>query len=74
MFAISFIHVVCLFGWGFSVPLENVSLIWRRHHNGKGLEILTYARHRPLSCESSLACHKCSDIGNPFIVFILVDP
>ena len=64
MSAISFIRVVCLFVWlVFFFPLEKVSLKWRRHHNGEELEILTYARHlRPLSSESSLACHNCYDI------------
>ena len=47
---------VCL---GFYVPLENVSLIWRRNNTGEGLHILNYVRHsRPLSCEGSLACHS----------------
>ena len=29
----------------FFVPLENLSLIWRRHHYSEGLQILNYARH-----------------------------
>ena len=46
---------VCL---GFFVPLENFSLIWRRHVTiaGEGLQILTYALHFwPLSSEGYLA-------------------
>ena len=31
---------VCL---GIKVPLENFSLIWRRHHCGEGLQMLTFA-------------------------------
>ena len=58
---------VCLFVcFEFFVPLENFSLIWRRHHCR--LEILTSARH--LSCEGSLACFTYCDTGHPFIMVI----
>ena len=44
---------VCL---GFIVPLDNFSLIWRRHHYGNGLQMLTFAQHSwLLSSEGSLA-------------------
>ena len=61
-----------LFGAFF--PLENFSLIWRRHHvTGEGLQILTYARHL-LSSEGSLACHNYCDTGHPFIIVISDGP
>ena len=44
---------------------------------GKGLQILTYARHLlPLimSSEGSLACHTYCDTGHPFIIVITKDP
>ena len=42
---------------------------------GKGLQILTYARHLwPLSSEGSLACHIYCDTGHPFIMVISGDP
>ena len=68
----SFCLFVCL---RFIVPLENFSLIWRRHYNGEGLQILTYAQHSwPLSSEGSLTCHTYCDTGHPFIMVISEDP
>ena len=80
---------VFLFGWffclffvfggffclGFFVPLENLSLIWRRHHYRWKLQNLTFARHLwPLSSEGSLACHTYFDTGHPFIMVIPEGP
>ena len=67
---------VCLFDClEFYVQLENFSFIWRRHHYGEGLQILTYTRHSlPLSSEGSLACHTYRDTGHPFIMVISEDP
>ena len=63
---------VCL---EFSVPLENFSLIWRRHHCRWRLQILTYARHSwPMSSEGSLTCHTHCDTGLSFIMVISEDP
>ena len=59
------------------VPLENFSLIWRRHHYiaGEVLQSLTYAqRSWPLSSEGSLACQTYCDTGHPFIMVIFEDP
>ena len=42
---------------------------------GKGLQILTYARHLwLLSGEGSLVCHTYCDTGHPFIKVIHEDP
>ena len=66
-----------LFCLGFFVLLENFSLIWRRHHDGQGLQMFTYARHLwPLSREGegSLACQSYCDTGHPLINVISEDP
>ena len=65
---------VCLF----------VLFVWSLSHSqqygdvtiaGKGLQILTYARHSwPLSNEGSLICHTHCDTGLPFIMVISEDP
>ena len=69
---LSFCSFVCL---GFIVPLENFSLIWRRHPTGEGLQILTFAWHSwPLSSEGSLACHTYCDTGHPFLMVISKHP
>ena len=50
---------------GIFVPLENFLLIWIRHYDGEGLQILTFVRHIwPLSSEGSLACHPYIDKGH----------
>ena len=55
------------------VLFDNFSLIWRRHHCGEGLGILTYARHSwPLSSEGSLACHTYCDTGHPFTCILVI--
>ena len=42
---------------------------------GKGLQILTYARHSLAFCsEGSLACHTYCDTGHPFIMVISEHP
>ena len=64
--------------FGFFVPLENISLIWRRDVTitSEGLQILTYARHSwSLSRERSLGCrsywcHSYCDTEHPFIMDI----
>ena len=57
-----FLHISGFFGrlwasqfvFGVYVPVENFSLIWRRHR----FRFLTYARHSwPFTSESSLSCH-----------------
>ena len=54
-----------LFVGGF-VPLENFSLIWRRHHCRWRAANFTYARHSSfLSSEGFLTCHHYCDMGNP---------
>ena len=59
---------------GFIVPLENFSLIWRRHHNRWRAANFAHARHSlPLSSEGSLACHTSSDTGHPYIMVISDD-
>ena len=67
---------VCLFVYlEFIKPLENFSLIWRRHHCRWRAEILTYLRHSwPLSSEGSLTCHTHWDTGLPFIMVISEHP
>ena len=49
-------HILLMFVfWGFIVPFENFSLIWKRHHHRWRAAILTCARHLwPLSSEGSL--------------------
>ena len=43
--------------------------------NGKGLQILTYARQPwPLSSEGSFVCHTYCDTGHPFMIVISEDP
>ena len=70
VFVCLFFLFVCL---GFIVPLDNFSLIWRRHHYS--LQILIYAWHSwPLSSECSLACHTYCDMGHPFIMGFSMDP
>ena len=55
--------------YGFFLPLEYLSIVWRRTIIGEGLQILSYARHLwPLSSESSLACHTYCDKGHLFIM------
>ena len=72
-YACLFVFFVCLFG--FIIPLENISLIWRRHHCRWRAAILTYARHLwPYSSEGSLACHAYYDTVHPFIMVIFEDP
>ena len=63
----------CLFVcFGFIVPLENFSLIRRRHHCRWVLQILTNAR--PLSSEGTLACHTYCDTVHSVIMVISEDP
>ena len=63
---------VCL--W-FFVPLQNFSLIWRRHHNRWRAENLNYARHLLLkSIEGSLVCYTYCYTGHPFIMVISENP
>ena len=70
-----FFWIYMFFGLEFFVPLENFSLIWRRHHCQWRVTILTYARQlRSLSSEGSLSCHTYSDTLNPFIMVISEDP
>ena len=62
---ISTICFICL------IPLENFSLIWKRHH----YQWRAYSRHSwPLSSEGSLACHTFCDTGHPFIRVFSEDP
>ena len=56
----------CLFVWS----LSSHSRIFHSYEDvtfaGKGLQILTYARHSwPLSSEGSLRCHTYCDTGTP---------
>ena len=68
IFYLSVTMFVCL---RFFVPLENFSLIWRRHHYGTSEWLQIYARHSwPLSSEGSLTCHTYCDTGLPFIMVI----
>ena len=67
------VYVFCLF-LELIVPLENFSLIWRRHHYRWKAANLTYTWHSwPLSSEGSLACHIYCDKGGPFIMVISED-
>jgi hypothetical protein len=51
----------------FSVPLKNVSLVWRRHHYRWRAAKFSSARcSGPLSREGSLSCHTCCDTGPRF--------
>ena len=70
------LNKLCLFACvEFIVPLENFSLIWRRHHCRWKLQILICARHSwPLSSEGSLTCHTYCDTGLPFIKVFSEDP
>ena len=63
---------VCM---GFFVPIENFSLIWRRHHDrSERMQNLTYARHLwPFSSDGSLAFKTYFDTGHPFIMVIFKD-
>ena len=66
---------VCLFVCllEFIVPLENFSLIWRRHHcrwRAANFDFDSW----PLSSEGSLTCHTHCDTGLPFIMIISEDP
>ena len=67
---------LCVFVLSFFLTLENISLIWRRHHyRWRVANFDLYARHLwPLSSESSLACHTYWDTGHPFIMAISADP
>ena len=52
----------------FIIPLESISLKWRRHHYRWILQILTNIRSSwPLSNEDNLACHTYCDTGHSFI-------
>ena len=66
------VFFLCLLG--VFIPLANYLLIWRCHHDGEGLQMLTFARNSwPLSSEGSLACHTYCDTGHPFIIVIFED-
>ena len=57
----------------FIVPLENFSLIWRRHHcrwRAANFDFDSW----PLSSEGSLTCHTHCDTGLPSIMVISEDP
>ena len=46
-----------LFVWGFFLPLENFSLIWRRHHyRSRSTNFYLYPAVWPLSSDGSLTC------------------
>ena len=67
-------RILCFLFGGF-VPIENFSLMWRRHHADEGLQILTYTRHlRPLSTEGILACPTYCSTGHPFKMVISENP
>ena len=75
--------VFCFVCLEFFVPLENFSLIWRRHHyrwrsakfDQCSALMIWYDMHSwPLSSEGSLACHTYWDTGHPFIMVISEDP
>ena len=58
----------------FFVPLENFSLIWRRHHcrwRAENFDLCSATK--PLSSECSLTCHIYCDTGHPFIIVISED-
>ena len=64
---------VCLFVWGFSSHLIIVHSYGDVTIAGEGLQILTCARHsRPLSSESSLACHTYCDTGIHLKSFMVI--
>ena len=61
---------VCL---GFFIPLEDFSLIWRRHHyRWKAADFDKSVHLWPLSNERSLACHTYCDKGQGSLVPITV--
>ena len=63
----TFVCLFCLFVcFGFIVPLENVSLIWRRHHYRR--RAANFDLWSELSSEGSLAFHTFCDTGHPFIM------
>ena len=62
---------VCL---EFFVTLENVSLIWRRHHYRWRAANFDLCSVWPLSSKGSLACDTFCDTGHSFIMVILEDP
>ena len=65
----------CLFVWGFSSNSRIFHSYGDVTFTGKGLQILTYARHLWLfSKQGSLACHIYCDTGHPFIMVISEDP
>ena len=56
---------VCL---GVHCPLENFSLIWRRHHyRWRSLNFDLYSALISIELRGSLACHTSRDTGHPFI-------
>ena len=59
----------------FIVPLENFSLIWRRHHcRWRAANFDLCSNLWPLSSEGSLTRHTYCDTGLPFIMVISEDP
>ena len=67
MFKVSRIQYLII-NFGFSVPLENFSLIWRRQMAGEGLQMLTFVRlSLPFRSEGSSTCHTYCDTGESFI-------
>ena len=69
------LFLLCLFVWS----LSSYSKILHSYGDviiaGKGLQILTYARHsRSLSSEGSLTCYTYCNTGLPFIMVISEDP
>ena len=76
LYSVIFLACLCLFVcFGFIVPLENISLIWRRHHYRWRTANFGYARHSlPLTSEGSLACQVYGGTGHPFIMVISEDP
>ena len=64
---------VCLFG--VAVPLENFSLIWRRHHyRRRAANFDLCSAPMAMGSEGSLACHTSCDTGHPFKMVISEDP
>ena len=48
----------------FYVPLKNISLMWRRHHAGEGLQNLGLCSAlRAFEQGGSFPCHTCCDTG-----------
>ena len=62
-----FENQLCLFvSLDFFVPLENVSIIWRRTITGEWLQIFNLcSAPMPLSSKGSLSCHTYCDMGHP---------